>query len=505
MAKAIRINLLTAQAYGPFKKESKPGPYQSWLFAHPSDDGRHHSRQGIRLSDALCGLSFAALAARWFHQLFFEGTGDIDIRFLENGKSSRTHIQVKDHQVSASEFKTVVTDFRRFDTDLPNVYKKFTLACPSLATALRPVEAGLARLRGATSFYDDAPGALSPTKHDIDSRLRARGLGDELIAFIHSKVFIDVGHGELAHDDRAVDLFVARMLSHPDHASKVRAMVQPAFSELMRAILANKGSVLDRAAIETILQSAIITDPAAEKTVTVWVHNWTKEPFDAAADYVLDWSSHFDRATRRVPSQGIWNANLLPELVSLHRRILVERAERVIRFRGKCTLSTGVAMGATFPAVGGWVFEVPQPPDKEHWRSDAPAPNSYDLQIETTAGAENGTDLVLGLNIRGDGRADVIRYVESTGIAPKMFAFMSPPTKGAQSIGGAGEARAFSLAMRDRLGEFLKNYHLSKTRIFFYGPFALAVFVGQQLTSVGEVQLFEYQDPGYTPSFFLRT
>ena len=31
-----------------------------------------------------------------FHQLFFEGTGDIDIRFVDQGKSSRTHIQVKD-------------------------------------------------------------------------------------------------------------------------------------------------------------------------------------------------------------------------------------------------------------------------------------------------------------------------------------------------------------------------------------------------------------------------
>jgi hypothetical protein len=40
---------------------------------------------------------------------------------------------------------------------------------------------------------------------------------------------------------------------------------------------------------------------------------------------------------------------------------------------------------------------------------------------------------------------------------------------------------------------------LNRTRLFFYGPFSLAVFLGQQLTSVGEVQLFEYQDPGYVP------
>jgi hypothetical protein len=34
-------------------------------------------------------------------------------------------------------------------------------------------------------------------------------------------------------------------------------------------------------------------------------------------------------------------------------------------------------------------------------------------------------------------------------------------------------------------------------RLFFYGPQAFAIFLGQQLTSVGKVQLFGYRDPGY--------
>ena len=98
-------------------------------------------------------------------------------------------------------------------------------------------------------------------------------------------------------------------------------------------------------------------------------------------------------------------------------------------------------------------------------------------------------------------------YVESTGDLPRKFVFVSPPSRGAQSIGGAGDAVAFAQAVRETLGQLLKmkKYRLRKTRIFFYGPFALAVFVGQQLTSIGEVQLFEYQDPGYVPSCSLKT
>ncbi|MBZ5555235.1 MAG: dsDNA nuclease domain-containing protein [Acidobacteriia bacterium] len=439
-----------------------------------------------------------------FHQLFFEGTGDIDIRFKDQGKSSRNHIQVKDHEVSPSELRLVIEHFRNLDSSLPEVYKQFTLACPSLSATLRPIETGLARLRGGTPFYDDAPGALAATRKDLDERLRKRGLED-LIDFIHSKTFIEVGHGDLCYDDRAVELFIARLLNHPEYSGKLRAMVQPAFSELMRGITASKGVVLERAVIEGILRSAVAKGVNGEKSITLWVQNWTKESFDPPADYALDWSSRFDRASRRGPSQGVWSAKLLPELSSLQKKIVAERTERFIRFRGKCSLSTGIAIGAVFPAVGGWVFEIPQPPSKEDWRSDAPATSPYDLRVEVIDGSLDGTDLVLGLNIKADGRGDIMRYVESTGHRPKIFAFMSPPSQGAQSIGGAGDACAFSRAVRDQLGQLLKTRQLVKTRIFFYGPFALAVFLGQQLTSVGEIQLFEYQDPGYILSCSLRT
>jgi len=452
---------------------------------------------------AACNVPLWLLEAA-FHQLFFEGTGDIDIRYTGAGKSSRIHIQVKDHDVQPSELKSVIEQFKSMDSALPDSYKCFNLVCPSLSPTIRPVETGLARFRGAKAFYDDKPEALAPTKAELEDRLRDAGLGD-YIDFIHAKVYIDVGHGDMHHDDRAINHFISRLLNHPDYADKVRAMVQPAFAEIMRAIGASRGSVLERAEIERLLQAAVTASVAGEKKITLWLQNWTNESFDPPADYALDWSSHFDRATRKVPSPETWNTELIPELEALKKKLLAERKERLIRFRGKCALSTGVAMGAVFPTVGGWAFEIPQPPSKDDWRSDAPATNPYHLQMEVIDGSQGGPDIVLGLNIKGDGRQDIMRYVQSTGNPPKIFAFVSPPSQGGQSIKGAGDACAFSQAVRETLGQLLKTHQLRKTRIFFYGPFALAVFFGQQLTSVGEIQLFEYQDPGYVPSCTLRT
>jgi len=237
----------------------------------------------------------------------------------------------------------------------------------------------------------------------------------------------------------------------------------------------------------------------------MWVQNWTTESFDRAADYALDWSTHFDRATRRVPSVSTWNTTLLPELHALHKRITAERKERLIHFRGKCALSTGLAIGATFPLVGGWKFEVPQPPSPANWRSDAVPTADYEIQTETVEAAADGTDLILALNIKGDGRNDVKRYVETAGIRARLYAFVAPPYQGAQAIRGPEDACAFALALRNFLGDLRKKHDLARTHLFFYGPLALAIFVGQQLTSIGEVQSYEYQDPAYVPSCAFRT
>jgi hypothetical protein len=452
---------------------------------------------------AACRIPVWLLEAA-FQQLLFEGTGDIDVRFMENGKSSRIHIQVKDHDVQPAELRDIIEQFHRMDAELPDTYKCFTLVCPSLSAIIRSIETGLARLRGARAFYDDKPEALAPTKQELDGRLRDAGLGD-YIDFIHAKVHFDIGHGDMHHDERALGQFVNHLLSHPEYAERVRAVVLPAFAETLRLIGARKGSVIERAEIEKLIQNAIATGVAGEKKVTLWLQNWTRETFDVPADYALDWSQHFERATRKVPPPETWNNEFLPELYALKKKMLSERKERLVRFRGKCTLSAGVALGAVFPTVGGWAFEIPQPPAKEAWRSDALATTPYELVAEIIESSQDGTDIVLGLNVRGDGRQDIVKYIESTGNLPRAFVFISPPSQSAQSIRGAGEAVAFAQAVREHLGELLKKYNLRKTRMFVYGPFALAVFLGQQLTSIGEVQLFEYQDPGYVPSCTLRT
>ncbi|MFX6015275.1 SAVED domain-containing protein, partial [Acinetobacter baumannii] len=78
-------------------------------------------------------------------------------------------------------------------------------------------------------------------------------------------------------------------------------------------------------------------------------------------------------------------------------------------------------------------------------------------------------------------------------------------TPGNFSIKNDSEAVALASASKDIIKSMINKYKSKKTHLFYFGPFGLAVFLGQKLTSVGAIQLYEFQDPGYNPSCLLKS
>ena len=187
-----------------------------------------------------------------------------------------------------------------------------------------------------------------------------------------------------------------------------QAMVLPTYAEIMREIGARKGKVIDRAEIEKLLQAAVAAGIAGEKKTTLWLQNWTSESFDPPADYALDWSAHFDRSTRKVPSPETWNKQLIPELEALKKKILAGRKERLIQLRANapCRQAWRSEPRSLQSATGR--LRYPSLPRKTHG-DRTPATNPYQ-STEVVEGAQDGTDIVLGLNIKGDGLQDIVRY-----------------------------------------------------------------------------------------------
>lgn len=447
------------------------------------------------------------LAMNTFTQVFHEGTGDVDVEFGNSKKHEREHIQIKDHQVKTKgEFKHVIETFCGFDQRMPDAYKRFTLACPSLGPEINKLRTGIERLRQGTRFFGKGRAALRDTLDDVKGHITKLGLGKHE-QFILDKLYFQLGPVDYHHDGASCDAFIGSLLKNPSYSGKLHDAVRPAYSALLREVNAARGKTLDRVTIQRLIEQALKdVSESTEAGINLDVHNWTFEKYDREADYVVDWSTLFERETRKVPTAMVWNDKLLPELYALRKKLLKESVTRLIRLRGKNTLTTGIALGIVFPQNGGWIFEIPQPPLPTPWRSDAVPVATYALKMEETLEDPSGDSIAYVFNIKGNALRDVREYIAESALSVKAVIAVEPAgSSGALSIADDREAVSLALGARDELHKALTRHKVRMTHLFFYGPFALSVFVGQLLAAIGRVQLYEFQDPGYVSSASLKT
>ena len=109
---------------------------------------------------------------------------------------------------------------------------------------------------------------------------------------------------------------------------------------------------------------------------------------------ILDWSGHFQAKPRSLPDPAVWATELLPELAGLPARL---GPPGLVRLEGSAALSTGLAVGHTFPNVGRYRLSLAQhtPTGPQTWLSDAPALAGADPTFTPhialgPAGAEDG-------------------------------------------------------------------------------------------------------------------
>ena len=447
------------------------------------------------------------LSQETFTQVFHEGTGDVDVEFGNTDRHEREHIQIKDHEVKKkSEFKQVIEAFIGFDQGMTDGYKRFTIACPSLGPDINRLRLGLERLRQGSVFFNGDQAALRDTLDDVKARIHRLGMGASE-QFILNKLYFQLGPVDYHHDGASCDAFIASLLKNPAYSGRLHEAVRPAYAALLREVNAARGKTLDRMTIQRLIEQSL-KDVAQtiEPAINLDVHNWTFEKYDRDADHVVDWSALFDRDTRKVPDAAVWNETLLPELSALKKNLLKETDTRLIRLRGKNSLTTGIVLGASFPQNGGWAFEIPQPPLPAPWRSDAVSITAYPLKVNETINDPAGDSIAYVFNIKGDALRDVREFIAGSSLSVRALIAVEPAgSSGALSIANDREAVSVALAARDELHRSLNRHDVRITHLFFYGPFALSVFIGQLLQAIGRVQLYEFQDPSYVPTATLRT
>ena len=456
----------------------------------------------------LCRLA-GWIADPAFRQIWPEGTGDVDIRFQENGQERREHIQVKDHTVTPSEFRNVVATFAGYDRTMPGAYQRFVLAAPDLSSELKPLKAWLERLRGATGFFDTSPDALKPSWEKVNRKINVLGLAEHA-ELVRGRLEFDVNLHNCHSNERTRDVLLAGMVKGKEEIWRNLDQAHThVYDRLFGEISNRSGKLFGREEIEAILERLsheVVISVRQPPLATIGVHNWAYEKITPAPDYEVNWADRFDRLQKWVPSATEWDHELIPELYRVRKALLEDKGSGLVQVMGSGCLSTQVALGLAFREIEGWVIETVQRPANQAWRSDAALTPNYVLQVRETLRDPDGDALALLVSVKNDVQQDVETFLTRTGISLRAVINVLPPAgAGSISIRSNGDAVALAVATRDALRAAQDKYGVKTTHLFMSGPQSVALFLGQRLTSMGRIQLYEYQDPGYVPSCLLRT
>jgi hypothetical protein len=268
---------------------------------------------------------------------------------------------------------------------------------------------------------------------------------------------------------------------------------------------------ITRADLEAIIDKHVLwLSPEARPSVNIYLVTIKQQQFDIPAQHTLDWRQHF------VAGPGVrghvttdpadWNDKMLPELRDLEANISSQTTDRLIRARGLSRLSAWFAFGHVFCDVAGYTIEMDQ--QGQLWQTDAPPSTDFMLTSNGPGGLlldPDGKTVAVAVSVGADLEPDVRRHLDSRTDKVKAALFIRP-TRGLDRhcLRNAGDAVALADRVKEAMREFVKYHQARQVLLYYHGPIAGACFIGHRLNAVcREVQIMEWSDPNYVPSFTL--
>ena len=357
------------------------------------------------------------------------------------------------------------------------------------------------RLAGA--FF--APPPRSPLKRQLAHWQRQLGVTQELLHAFCRDLRLRLGFGGISDLEEQVDERMRRLGLRGGSGPRAIAL------DGVRRWIEEGGAAkhLSRQSLQDFIHAQGLRAPReAAPRVGLWIHGWARRAWELPPTEELDWTRHFDRATRTVPDVDTWRRELLPGLLAARQRLADRPDGAFIDFRGKLPLSTVLAVGAHFPEAGGYRFRVEQPTRGElsFWRSDT-GPSARRLRATEREAAAAGQALLVVFQLTGDARADVERFeAEHSGVFRAVLFLEPEEGPGDGAVGSAGDAVAFAVQARELLRRARAHWRAEAIHLLLYAPASCCLFLGQRLNAVGTVVAYERSAAGgYASALTLET
>lgn len=362
------------------------------------------------------------------------------------------------------------------------------------------------RSRGYT-FSDEFLAAGVRTKAGKCRELwkkKLKATDEEVVAFCRD-LRLRLGFAGISDFEEMVDERMAR------HGLRMGENARAVATDEVRAWIEEGGErkrITRDTLLETIERRELRANKVDEPPVSLWVHGWGRRAFERPPTVELDWTAHFDRTSRRVPGQDVWERVLLLDLARAREVLSALAGGTYIDFRGKLPLTAVFAVGASFTEVAGYKFRAEQPTRGENylWRSDA-RPSERGFRVTEQSLDAGGEDLLVTLSVTGDAREDVRVLGEQLGGALKATVYAEPDNgAGDAAITGNEDAVALAVRAKEVIRGSRNKYRARRTHLVLYAPATFCLFLGQRLNALGEVVTYERTaQGGYQPSVILRT
>lgn len=474
------------------------------LFA-PRERGGVIGGLGYNFQDAYVITALPQWLARPdFVSFIKEGFDDVDVVFTASGTSSAWHYQLKDHEVSLTEFRKVIDDFAAAALRPEVNATSFVLGCCGLAPKVRALWAKIQEFRGARKTYSEA--ALASTKADLLSDFKKLRLSDHAELLLNV-VEVDQENPDLREADARTlkERFRGAFMALPLYRGEGAAVLDRLFERLMVRVNKAVRNGISRQDVEGLIKAELAAAIKGPATV-VHLHGWARQAYDLVADEEIDWTEHFDHARLRVPAPEVWTTELIPALQAMRTRFDARPDRRLIWLRARAPLSAGLAFGHAFAEAAGYSIRVEQPSPGaaepvQHWETDAHADPAYQIGCDKVDGDPAGHDLVVGVGVTDDPRPRVEHYLPQTDLTVRAALYLRPPG-GASAISvDVATVGAFTTAVKREIRRACNHYQPRLIHLFYFGPLGLAVLLGQKLNGLADVQCYERSKPtGYTPS-----
>lgn len=249
--------------------------------------------------------------------------------------------------------------------------------------------------------------------------------------------------------------------------------------------------------------------PPLTRTPSLGIYAWAAPLPDSSPTVLLDWTAHYDRNTREIPKQQVWDNILLPELQQVKSQLRQIAGLERIRVQARAPLTTMLALGYTFPTVDGFQFQFEQisDSDKAIWDSNEPPSNlKFRTEEPIVEDIEAETELLIAFSITGSAKSDI--DILRTELSQSLRLVYSEPECGAgdNAIASNADATALARHARELMQFYIKQFGVTKTHLILYAPQGFCLFLGQKLNALGEIIAYERKiQGGYQVGVVLQT